>query len=445
MVNVELFKIRKDYNMKKSIAILLVITMTFGLAGCSAKAESNSEAYVMSTENFGITESELNYLYELVYNQYASYLSMFGVDPNVSLKEQEFSEGVSWYDNFMEEAKLYASDLLLFNEEALANGISLDDSDLNSVRSEIEEINNQATANGFKNGDEYFKSLTGADVTLAAHEAFMKKSILASKMYSALSASFEFSESDILNYYSENENKFLKIDFLSYIVDSTADAGVSSNLLGSTSANEFINAAKEASGDLTSEEITFVGIAYQDSAFFNWAFDPQTKVGETFSYVDDGGMNTIYYLTAKPYKNETRMVNVRHILITESTFGSDEAAKAEAERILDAWTNGEATAMSFAALAAEHTEDPGSQSTGGLYTDITPGYMVPTFDAWIFDSSRAVGDTGIVKTDFGYHVMYFDSFGDAIWQTQAKEIMISEAFNAAYEAMKAKYTINFAD
>ena len=33
--------------------------------------------------------------------------------------------------------------------------------------------------------------------------------------------------------------------------------------------------------------------------------------------------------------------------------------------------------------------------------------MVTAFNDWCFDSSRKSGDTGIVETEYGYHVMYF--------------------------------------
>ena len=33
--------------------------------------------------------------------------------------------------------------------------------------------------------------------------------------------------------------------------------------------------------------------------------------------------------------------------------------------------------------------------------------MVSAFNDWCFDSARKAGDTGIVETEYGYHVMYF--------------------------------------
>ena len=38
---------------------------------------------------------------------------------------------------------------------------------------------------------------------------------------------------------------------------------------------------------------------------------------------------------------------------------------------------------------------------------IYEGWAVESFDKWCFDSSRKPGDTGMVETEYGYHVIYF--------------------------------------
>lgn len=116
---------------------------------------------------------------------------------------------------------------------------------------------------------------------------------------------------------------------------------------------------------------------------------------------------------------------VRHILITpeggtedengEVTYSDEEkaAAYAEAERILEEWKSGEATQESFAELANTYSKDGGSNTTGGLYEDINAdASYVEEFRAWAVDENRKVGDTGIVETEFGYHIMYFVSGED---------------------------------
>ena len=121
---------------------------------------------------------------------------------------------------------------------------------------------------------------------------------------------------------------------------------------------------------------------------------------------------------------------------TDSTTGtttySDEeknAAKQKAEEILDEWMSGDATEDSFAALAEEKSEDPGSSTNGGLYENVAKGQMVEPFEDWCFDETRAAGDYGLVKTKYGYHVMYFVS-STPIWETYAKSGWVNEKTNA---------------
>ena len=116
---------------------------------------------------------------------------------------------------------------------------------------------------------------------------------------------------------------------------------------------------------------------------------------------------------------EDNFVDVRHILVMaeggttdeqgKTTYTDEEWAACEkkAQEVLDTWLAGDKTEESFAKLATEKTQDPGSQGTGGLYERVYEGQMVQAFNDWCFDESRKAGDYGLVKTEYGYHVMYF--------------------------------------
>ena len=107
-------------------------------------------------------------------------------------------------------------------------------------------------------------------------------------------------------------------------------------------------------------------------------------------------------------------VNVRHILISftdtnEDGTTSDEekaAAQAKAQELLAGY-NTNPSEDYFAQLANENSEDPGSNTKGGLYEEVYPGQMVQAFNDWCFDAARQPGDTDIVETSYGYHVMYY--------------------------------------
>ena len=117
-----------------------------------------------------------------------------------------------------------------------------------------------------------------------------------------------------------------------------------------------------------------------------------------------------------------------------------------AQAILDEWEAGEATEDSFAALAAEKTEDEGSKENGGLYEDVYPGQMVTAFNDWCFDADRKPGDTGIVETEYGCHVMYYSGDSDITYRTyKITEVLRTEAYNQWSEDLLANAVMTVGD
>lgn len=96
----------------------------------------------------------------------------------------------------------------------------------------------------------------------------------------------------------------------------------------------------------------------------------------------------------------------RHILIKldpGADAKADAAAKAKAEDVLKQIQNG----GNFAELAKKYSDDPGSKETGGELGPSQRGRMVPEFDNAIF--TQKIGDTKIVKSQFGYHIVQVES------------------------------------
>lgn len=143
---------------------------------------------------------------------------------------------------------------------------------------------------------------------------------------------------------------------------------------------------------------------------------------------------------------------VRHILLEPEGGTTDEetgvttytedawnACYAQAEKLLNEWKAGAATAESFGELANTHSKDGGSNTTGGLYEDIYKGSgMTENFQNWAIDAARKPGDTGIVKTEFGYHIMYFVE-GEMMWINAARTQLLSERTTAMIDDGEAKW------
>lgn len=139
-------------------------------------------------------------------------------------------------------------------------------------------------------------------------------------------------------------------------------------------------------------------------------------------------------------------IDVRHILVhidnfvTEKAGEEDEtegkytdeqwnACKEAAQKIYDEYLAGELTEERFGELANKYSDDQGGKVTdGGIYTYVKKGQMVEQFDAWCFDEARKPGDTGLVQTKFGYHVMYFVG-SEETWITGTRSAYMSEMSN----------------
>lgn len=102
-------------------------------------------------------------------------------------------------------------------------------------------------------------------------------------------------------------------------------------------------------------------------------------------------------------------INVRHILIMPeegSEIADADAAQKRAEELYAQFLQNP-TEENFAEMAGEYSDDTGSVSNGGLYTDVQPGDMITEFNDWCFDESRQPGDHEIIQTSYGSHIMYF--------------------------------------
>ena len=80
----------------------------------------------------------------------------------------------------------------------------------------------------------------------------------------------------------------------------------------------------------------------------------------------------------------------------------------EAQEMLTYWQKkNRGTEATFGETANKHTADPGTQVNGGWYQNIQKGQMTEAVDSWCFDPARQVGDTAVLRSDFGVHILYF--------------------------------------
>lgn len=129
----------------------------------------------------------------------------------------------------------------------------------------------------------------------------------------------------------------------------------------------------------------------------------------------------------------------------DGTVTCDEDAwascEAEAQKLLDTWAaKDQGTEATFANAANKHSQDPGTAINGGLYQNIRKGQMTGILDDWCFAPGRQTGDTAILRSAYGVHILYF-SGSQAISREEAEREYYRQQQNALIEEAKNMFPI----
>lgn len=180
--------------------------------------------------------------------------------------------------------------------------------------------------------------------------------------------------------------------------------------------NQSVGAACDLENYLAYVDVYYHGLAYYYDYCEN--LNPSAEEIEAF-YAE----NEDYY-TENNITKDDKFVDVRHVLLQPEggETGADgymvytdeawEECRIKAEELYNSWQSGDMSEESFAQLANENTADGNDadgdgEPDGGLYENVYVGQMVEEFENWCFDETRQAGDHGLVKTRYGYHIMFF--------------------------------------
>ncbi len=446
--------------MKKRIISALLIA--FSVIGCSCGAQNNADELraktAASTDNFSVSGTMMMYYYNDVYNTfvnyYGSYIEYLGLDTQKSLREQEADDGQSWYDYFMGGAKQVTEDILALNEAAASEGITLTDDEKEALRARVERIDEGLYGNGITKDDIYAAKLLEA---VAYKYQFHKK------------AEFTPNTDELEAARDESKNEYCYVDYYSfpiYYSDNTANQkgtfteaeakAHAETLAKSRSKGEFERNVRkillEEDPDTTENTITTQidklltrGASYiEGNKVSEWAFGEDAKNGLILANPTET-MYTAYMLTAAPYYDESGTVNVRHILLSEDSWGSKAAAKEKAEELFELFSESEGSVDEFALLVLEYSDDESTYYNGGRYENLAEGITEAAFNEWCFDPTRKAGDCEIIESNYGWHLMLYEGEGLAAWQIGAATSLTNEAMNDYLSGISGKYEVTFFD
>ena len=117
----------------------------------------------------------------------------------------------------------------------------------------------------------------------------------------------------------------------------------------------------------------------------------------------------------------------------------------KAEDLLAGWkADKKSSEATFADLAHKNSDDVGSNKNGGMYTGVKPGQLPAALDAWCFDEARQSGDTTIIRTAYGIHILYFSgSFDNSYLAAEAGYIAEQDAINIRFSRNAFPMTVDY--
>lgn len=406
-----------------------------------------------------------NYYYTIISNQY---ISGGSVDTSTDYSKQkttdEEGKEVTWADLFVDTTIEQIQYITAYYEDAVKNGVTLTEEQEKTVEEQLESLKTAASTAG-KNGegvsvDKYISDNYGDYCGLATIKKMLEQCYIAETYFNQKSLDIKVTEDEAQDYFNKNKAEYQQMPFASLqIVYNSEDKkaadkavkdgekyakqiksvkdikklipSVSKDLISQYVSMGYFENEKEAVKALqeSCETTTTKSDSSLPTAAVEWLFDENTKVGTTKSF-NDTENSTVFVVmkTGELTLPEDEMYSVRHILIMPESDKEDEnedptkdvkyteeqwkAAEKKANEVYQKYLVSDKSEYQFALLAEEYSDDVNSTSKGqgnsyGGSIVTLLGQMTESFEKWSTDDKRKYADTEIVKSEFGYHIMFF--------------------------------------
>ena len=446
-------------------------------------------------------ESSYNEWYSSYGENTAMYVSlMMGLDITQPLGAQTYSDSTTWADYFIDVAMNRAQSDYVLSKRAADEGFTMSEDTKATLEQTFNNLPAFATLAGYGNADAYLRGIYGNGANMESYRAYAEKSALAADYYMAHQNDMVIDDAAIRAHEAENFDKYSSFSFASYVISysnfltggttdengnttysdaekeaAQAAAKAAAESLPQCTTQEELDAAIAAiSSDETAKSNLYNKVSYSsiNTNAVDWMADSSRKAGDftvianESTTVDADGKETTSVMSYTAYvylgreDNNVPLANVRHILVsfeggttdeTGNTVYSDAekaAAKEQAENLLALYEMSAMTEQDFADLATANTDDTGSAANGGLYEDIAPvqGVFVESFTNWSTDPAREAGDTGIIESPYGYHVMYYVGDDEMTYRdSMITAELRTEYMNTWYEEVLASASLTVTD
>lgn len=418
------------------ISVLIVVALLLWLAFATGFAQGMLNPMVVGSEK--ISMKEFTYYYKSTLNTYQNFVS-YGLAPADALGRLDLNalctmpgyEGKIWKDYVLDQTAEQVKETKVISTIASEKGFTFNEEDQVIFDEQMARLKETYPTDSELNKvliDNY-----GAGIDLAYFQEKMKTQIVNERFFKEYPKSYNISADEIRGYYEENKNTMDLVTYRQFVfelpkseTELTEEEKKAAQENNKIKAEEMLEKISDAesfkeqalacaaedqksnyeSGDVTLHEEVTANYTSSVIEVQTWLFDSERKIGDK-AHLSNGTNEYILLFEGRKLL-DNNMPNVYHILIGDAAAQKNpDEAQLEKDKVV-----AEELAAKIKTRADIETEGAAMRAAGTtreatLIENIGWKTMDPAFDKWIFDSSRQEGDVGVVKTVYGYHVVYY--------------------------------------
>ena len=355
------------------VGVAVVIFVAFVLFYNSAFMLRHTTAVTIDGQEY--SAAQLNYYYSTsymnFYNSYGNYISYF-FNPDESLDDQEYAEGTSWRDYFLDNAVQNMTQVQMLNDQAEEAGFTLSEEQQATYDEEIAALETNWESLGYTNLQQYLNLNFGKGVDLELVKQEMYRSYVASAFSDSQYDSYEYTDAELDDYYAEHADELDVIHYAYYTLPAAEETEEPAEDTEEP-ADETEEPAEEAEEPAEEAEEPVEEAEEPADEAEEPAEEAEEPVEEAEEPAEEAGGPAEDTEEPADEADETPEPSEEALAIAEAVDGTDQEA--------------------FADYLAEEADgaEPTEQSM--------PGSNVPaTYSDWLLDADREPGDATAIAT-----------------------------------------------
>ena len=430
-----------------AVAAGMLLTVT---AGAGLQEAEGAQDIAVTINGTDYTLAQFNYYFQSWYDSFSTEnaaLLPYMFDQSKSLKEQEYEDGRSWFDYFVDESCESMQQIVTLAEEAKKADFVLS----KQAHAQVDEVLNTVTDFAGTLGmeaDDYLAYFYGEGMDLEEFTACLSDARLADGYAQQVRESFAPDAEQLEAYYTEHTRDFTTVSYERYFARASA--------MGTQATPEQLEKAKavadqvyekvkggislqEATQQLSKETGTyhaFDDAQYLDgSVYGDWLFDPERKAGDLFLTQEVNGWYVMVF-------HSRELADYASISVMDAVFPVDEADGSmdeqleasclKAEAFLEEWKKAGAGEAAFEAMARLQSRESGAAFD---YPSLTKDVFSAGLNKWAFARERKIGEAAVLYDPEGFHVLYYAGESVPAWQVKAADALKEEAFGSWFDEL----------